>query len=140
MAVSLSKGGKVSLAKAAEGAGVASLTKIICGLGWDVNRYDGGSAFDLDASAFFKTTTPSPVSANISVPQKTEVSKWLITILLFSISTGTAEERIALVRARILVSSGMRPMNPTCSSHFSPENIFTVLPKDAITGDSMCET
>ena len=57
MAVSLSKGGKVSLAKAAEGAGVTSLTKIICGLGWDVNRYDGGSAFDLDASAFMLGAT-----------------------------------------------------------------------------------
>lgn len=52
MSVSLSKGGKVSLAKAATDAGVASLTKVVIGLGWDVNRYDGGSKFDLDASAF----------------------------------------------------------------------------------------
>lgn len=52
MAVSLKKGGKVSLSKAALDAGVTNLKKIIVGLGWDVNRYDGGSDFDLDASAF----------------------------------------------------------------------------------------
>ncbi|MCM1215052.1 MAG: TerD family protein [Lachnospiraceae bacterium] len=51
MAVSLSKGGKVSLAKAASEAGVA-LAKVVVGLGWDTNRYDGGSDFDLDASMF----------------------------------------------------------------------------------------
>jgi len=28
------------------------LTKVIIGLGWDTNRYSGGSDFDLDASAF----------------------------------------------------------------------------------------
>lgn len=52
MAVSLKKGGKVSLAKAASEAGVSTLRKVGVGLGWDVNRYDGGSGFDLDASAF----------------------------------------------------------------------------------------
>lgn len=52
MAVSLSKGGKVSLAKAAQEAGVGALTKVVVGLGWDVNRYDGGGQFDLDAAAF----------------------------------------------------------------------------------------
>lgn len=52
MPVNLSKGGKVSLAKAAADAGVAGLSKVAVGLGWDTNRYDGGSDFDLDASAF----------------------------------------------------------------------------------------
>lgn len=52
MAVSLSKGGKVSLAKVAADAGIAKLSKIFVGLGWDTNRYDGGHDFDLDASAF----------------------------------------------------------------------------------------
>lgn len=53
MAVSLSKGNKVSLSKAASDAGVSSpLTKVVVGLGWDTNRYDGGCAFDLDAAAF----------------------------------------------------------------------------------------
>lgn len=52
MSVSLSKGGKVSLAKAASDAGVSSFTKVVVGLGWDVNRYDGGDKFDLDAAAF----------------------------------------------------------------------------------------
>ena len=47
MAVNLTKGQKVSLTK-----DNPSLRKITVGLGWDVNRYDGGSDFDLDASAF----------------------------------------------------------------------------------------
>ena len=47
MAVSLSKGQKVDLTK-----GNPGLTKILIGLGWDTNKYDGGSAFDLDAAAF----------------------------------------------------------------------------------------
>jgi tellurium resistance protein TerD len=46
MAISLSKGGNVSLSKTAPG-----LTKIIVGLGWDTRATDG-AAFDLDASAF----------------------------------------------------------------------------------------
>ena len=54
MAVSLSKGGKISLAKAAADSGVAasSLVEVMVGLGWDTNRYDGGAQFDLDAAAF----------------------------------------------------------------------------------------
>ena len=47
MAVCLKKGEKVSLTKSNPG-----LKKITVGLGWDVNRYDGGADFDLDASAF----------------------------------------------------------------------------------------
>ncbi|MBQ1389390.1 MAG: TerD family protein [Clostridia bacterium] len=60
MAVSLKKGGKVSLVKAAADAGIANaaaLTQIKVGLGWDVNRYDGGAAFDLDAAAFMLAGT-----------------------------------------------------------------------------------
>ncbi|WP_461207485.1 TerD family protein [Clostridium sp. DL1XJH146] len=47
MAVSLQKGQKVDLTK-----GNAGLKKILVGLGWDVNKYDGGNDFDLDAAAF----------------------------------------------------------------------------------------
>ncbi|MBQ7705918.1 MAG: TerD family protein [Selenomonadaceae bacterium] len=47
MAVSLRKGQKVELTK-----GNPSLKKILIGLGWDTNKYDGGSDFDLDAAAF----------------------------------------------------------------------------------------
>ena len=47
MAVCLKKGQKVDLTK-----GNPGLKKVVVGLGWDVNRYDGGSEFDLDASAF----------------------------------------------------------------------------------------
>lgn len=53
MAVNLSKGGKISLAKAAEEAGIqGGLNNIVVGLGWDTNKYDGGAQFDLDASVF----------------------------------------------------------------------------------------
>ena len=47
MAVSLKKGQKVSLTKDNPG-----LQNVVVGLGWDVNAYDTGSDFDLDASAF----------------------------------------------------------------------------------------
>lgn len=57
MPVNLSKGGKVSLAKAASEAGVATLTKVVVGLGWDLNRFDGGAQFDLDASSFLCGST-----------------------------------------------------------------------------------
>lgn len=46
MAVSLSKGGNVSLSKEAPG-----LTEILVGLGWDA-RVTDGAEFDLDASVF----------------------------------------------------------------------------------------
>lgn len=45
--VSLSKGQKVDLTKSNP-----SLAKIVVGLGWDTNKYDGGKDFDLDASVF----------------------------------------------------------------------------------------
>jgi tellurium resistance protein TerD len=47
VAVNLSKGQKVDLTKSNPG-----LVKVIVGLGWDTNKYDGGSSFDLDATAF----------------------------------------------------------------------------------------
>jgi len=51
MAVSLSKGGNVSLSKEAPG-----LSKVLVGLGWDARATDGGD-FDLDASAFVLTAS-----------------------------------------------------------------------------------
>lgn len=47
MPINLSKGQKVDLTK-----GRAGLSKIMVGLGWDVNTFDSGTDFDLDASAF----------------------------------------------------------------------------------------
>ncbi|MBP1993494.1 TerD family protein [Paenibacillus eucommiae] len=47
MAISLSKGQKVDLTKTNPG-----LSKVIVGVGWDTNKYDGGKDFDLDASVF----------------------------------------------------------------------------------------
>ena len=47
MAIVLTKGQKVDLTK-----GNASLKKVLIGLGWDTNKYDGGHEFDLDAVAF----------------------------------------------------------------------------------------
>jgi tellurium resistance protein TerD len=50
MAISLLKGQKVDLTK-----GHVNLEKIIVGLGWDTNKYDGSADFDLDAAAFLVT-------------------------------------------------------------------------------------
>lgn len=47
MPINLSKGQKVDLTK-----GNPSLQKIMVGLGWDINAFDSGTAFDLDAAAF----------------------------------------------------------------------------------------
>ncbi|MFJ7935841.1 TerD family protein [Sporosarcina sp. NPDC096371] len=45
--ISLAKGQKVDLTKTNPG-----LSKVVVGLGWDVNKYDGSQDFDLDASIF----------------------------------------------------------------------------------------
>ncbi len=50
MPVSLQKGQKVSITKDNPG-----LSKVVVGLGWDVNAFDTGSAFDLDTAAFLLT-------------------------------------------------------------------------------------
>ena len=50
MPVSLAKGQKVSLTK-----GNPGLNKVVVGLGWDVNAFDTGGAFDLDSAAFLLT-------------------------------------------------------------------------------------
>lgn len=47
MGITLAKGQKVDLTKSNPG-----LKKIVVGLGWDVNKYDGGFSFDLDTAAF----------------------------------------------------------------------------------------
>ena len=51
MAISLQKGGNISLSKEAPG-----MKKMIVGLGWDVRSTDG-DGFDLDASAFLLNST-----------------------------------------------------------------------------------
>lgn len=52
MSISLVKGQKIDLTK-----GNSGLQKVIFGLGWDINRYDGNAAFDLDVSAFLIGST-----------------------------------------------------------------------------------
>lgn len=52
MPVSLQKGQKVSLTK-----GNPGLKNVVVGLGWDVNQFDTGGDFDLDAAAFLLTDT-----------------------------------------------------------------------------------
>jgi tellurium resistance protein TerD len=47
MTISLAKGQRIDLTKTNPG-----LTKVIIGLGWDINKYNTGQAYDLDASAF----------------------------------------------------------------------------------------
>lgn len=48
MSISLVKGQKIDLTK-----GNSGLKKVVFGIGWDTNRYDGNADFDLDVSAFF---------------------------------------------------------------------------------------
>lgn len=50
MGVCLTKGQKISLTK-----GNPGLQKVVVGLGWDVNGFDTGAGFDLDAAAFLLT-------------------------------------------------------------------------------------
>ena len=50
MGVCLTKGQKVSLTK-----GNPGLKDVVVGLGWDLNRYDTGGAFDLDTAAVLLT-------------------------------------------------------------------------------------
>lgn len=50
MPISLQKGQKVSLNK-----GNPGLSKVVVGLGWDVNQFDTGGDFDLDTAAFLLT-------------------------------------------------------------------------------------
>ncbi len=46
MAINLAKGQRVNLTKG------TSLSKILVGLGWDINQFNSGAEFDLDASVF----------------------------------------------------------------------------------------
>jgi tellurium resistance protein TerD len=57
MAVNLTKGQKVDLTK-----GNPGITKVIVGLGWDTNKYDGASDFDLDSAAFLTTSDGKVIS------------------------------------------------------------------------------
>lgn len=59
MAVSLSKGGRVSLSKEAPG-----LKNITVGLGWDANATDTGTQFDLDTSLFLVGVDGKVISDN----------------------------------------------------------------------------
>ncbi len=59
MPVCLSKGQKVSLTKNNPG-----LTNVVVGLGWDVNAFDTGAAFDLDAAAFLLTDSGKVASSD----------------------------------------------------------------------------
>lgn len=60
MPINLSKGQKVDLTK-----GNPGLKSIMVGLGWDVNAFDSGADFDLDAAAFL-------VGANGKCPTEKE--------------------------------------------------------------------
>ena len=50
MPISLKKGQKVSLTKENPG-----LKNVVVGIGWDINAFDTGGDFDLDAAAFCLT-------------------------------------------------------------------------------------
>ncbi|MDR1867620.1 MAG: TerD family protein [Treponema sp.] len=59
MAINLQKGQKIDLTK-----GNPSLSKLVIGLGWDTNKYDGGMDFDLDAAAFLLDASGKVTSDN----------------------------------------------------------------------------
>ena len=69
MPINLSKGQKVDLTKKNPG-----LKKIMVGLGWDVNVFDSGADFDLDAAAFMLGTS------KLHTPRLTR-SRWIRTDL-----------------------------------------------------------
>lgn len=50
MPINLQKGQKVSLTK-----GNPGLSRVVVGLGWDINQFDTGGDFDLDTAAFLLT-------------------------------------------------------------------------------------
>ena len=53
MPVSLKKGQKVSLTK-----GNPGLKNVVVGIGWDINAFDTGGDFDLDAAAALSASAP----------------------------------------------------------------------------------
>ena len=59
MPVNLQKGQKVSLTK-----GNPGLKNVIVGLGWDVNQFDTGADFDLDAAAFLLADSGKAASSD----------------------------------------------------------------------------
>lgn len=59
MPVNLQKGQKVSLTK-----GNPGLKNVIVGLGWDVNQFDTGADFDLDAAAFLLSGSGKAASSD----------------------------------------------------------------------------
>ncbi len=59
MPVNLTKGQKVSLTK-----GNPGLKSVVVGLGWDVNQFDTGGDFDLDAAAFLLTDSGKVADSN----------------------------------------------------------------------------
>ena len=59
MPISLKKGQKVSLTK-----GNPGLRNVVVGIGWDINAYDTGADYDLDASAFCLTDNGKVSSAD----------------------------------------------------------------------------
>ena len=72
MPISLQKGQKVSLTK-----GNPGLTKVVVGLGWDVNSFDTGGDFDLDAA---KSPPPgTSCSTAISSTAPAQWSTWATT-------------------------------------------------------------
>ena len=57
MPINLSKGQKISHTKDNPG-----LKNILVGLGWDINQFDTGTAFDLDTTAFLRSFNRSAAS------------------------------------------------------------------------------
>ena len=74
MPINLSKGQKVDLTK-----GNPGLTKIMVGLGWDVNAFDSGSAFDLTRRPSCwapAESAPRSVTSSSTATSSTAPARW----------------------------------------------------------------
>ncbi len=76
MPVNLTKGQKVSLTK-----GNPGLKNVVVGLGWDVNQFDTGGDFDLDAAAVFCDGDDEQIKIDLSkVPANITKIAFTVTI------------------------------------------------------------
>ena len=86
MPISLQKGQKVSLTK-----GNPGLTKVVVGLGWDVNSFDTGGDFDLDAAAFLLGESGKVTSSGDFVFYRSSLADPMFYVRLFGHVLGHAD-------------------------------------------------
>ena len=78
MPVSLKKGQKVSLTK-----GNPGLKNVVVGIGWDINAFDTGGDFDLDAAAFCLTDSGRVSDSNDLSKIPANITKIAFTVTIY---------------------------------------------------------